>query len=195
MIAQVVVDYSGFEEIGVAVTFFFVLGMLLFGGGIAAFFWGGWWLTNRPGSLSPFTGEEMLIGENLSYTAVRATHDFMESLPQPENLTFDTTKAALCKRSGALFSNVVNNRGIVVLPRDYITKRYKGSFVEWTTLSRAEQERILDKHVSIEAFRTVQGASHSEAFYADVITAVLVGWQRVPLTDLKVLVVQKPKGE
>lgn len=121
---------------------------------------------------------------------------------------FDFEKAALCRETGRIFPNAVSWLGIIKVDWTFLNKRYPGNYVSWGSLSDSQQEMIRSYHHSLEDFQTEisckepapskvdpeSAASIPGPLYVDLDTKVLLGWKSVPLTDLEVLVVQKPKN-
>lgn len=127
---------------------------------------------------------------------------------QYDNPMFDFDKAALCRETGRIFPNSVTWYGTIKVDWTFLQKRYPGNYVSWGSLSDYQKEIVRSSHHTLEGFQTEYSSpqpapSKIESFYAmtipgplyvDLDTNVLLGWKSVPLTDLEVLVVQKPKG-
>jgi hypothetical protein len=166
--------------------FIFVILMFLFTGGIGLFFWIGWWRTNRVGGKSfSMTGGELAPGDLIAFHSVQRVHDFMLSKPQPENTPFKPKDAAVCRETGRVFPNARDGFGVIRVKSSYPNRRWKGSWVLWKELSRAERSRVEGKHGDLSAYE-------SEGLYADPFDALIMGWQKVPGTELQVLIVEKP---
>lgn len=120
---------------------------------------------------------------------------------------FNLDKAALCRETGRLFPNAVTWYGTIKVDWTFLNKRYPGHYISWGSLSDYQQEIIRSAHETVEGFQTEYSSrrtapSQVEPFYAmtvpgplyvDLDTKVLLGWKCVPLTDLEVMIVQKPK--
>lgn len=199
-------DYTQVEKVGEAAAILFIIGMLLCALGVMALFYLGWWLTNRPGSVSPYTGSPMASGSQLSYEAVRKVHVYLESLPADENPFFELNKAAVCRETGRIFPHAVNFFDIISVNWTFLNKRYPGNYVSWGSLSEGEKEDIFSSHTSLEGYQTehscpnaspkeidsVNAMSIPGPLYVDVESKTLLGWKRVPDTGLEVLVAQRP---
>lgn len=165
-------------------------------------------LLNQPPSPSPYSKLPLRFASDLSYDSKERVLRFLFEMLQYDNPMFDFEKAALCRETGRIFPNVVTWYGTIKVDWTFLNKRYRGNYVSWGSLSDFQQEMIRSAHHTLEGFQTEFSSreaapSRIEPFYAmtspgplyvDLDTKVLLGWKSVPLTDLEVLVVQKPKG-
>lgn len=165
-------------------------------------------ILNRPPSVSPYTKMPLRRASDLSYDTKERVLRYLFDLHQYDNPMFDFEKASLCRETGRLFPNTVTWYGTIVVDWTFINKRYPGNYVSWGSLSDYQKEIVNAAHYSLDGFQTQYSSTHSapsqiEPFYAtsvpgplyvDLDTKVLLGWKSVPMTDLEVLIVQKPKG-
>lgn len=203
-----VVSQEDLKNITEAAALFFILGMLFCALGIVCFFFIGWWLTNRPGSVSPYSKMKMALGEDLSFEAVREIYIFLESFSQKEgNDLFDVKKASVCRETGRVFPATVGIFNVIKIPSDFLSKRYSGKYVSWGSLSSSQKDEVLLEHEEIGAYQLESSSLEPlpknvekkyalmkpGPLYVDLETKTLLGWQCIPNTDLEVLVVQRSK--
>lgn len=196
-----------FAELGEAAAVLFFISLVIFAAVIGLIFWVGWWWTNREGSRSPYAGGVLLRGDILSYTATEAVQDYMSSLSQDVNPLFSLKNAAICRSTGRIFPDSLNRWGAAVVSWNFLQKRHSGQWQSWGSLSPEQQEYIRAWHGSLEGYQTQFSSSIQQPnlverkyalakpgpLYVDLNTKNLLGWQKVPQTDLEVLVVQLPK--
>lgn len=165
-------------------------------------------LLNQPPSLSPYTKMPLRRALDLSFDSKERVLRYLFSLHQYDNPLFDFEKAALCRETGRIFPNALTWYGSVKVNWSFLQKRYAGNYVSWGSLSEQQQEMIRFAHQSLDGYQTEYSSkepapSRIEPYFAtavpgplyvDLDTKVLLGWKQVPLTDLEVLIVQKPKG-
>lgn len=165
-------------------------------------------LINQPPSLSPYTKLPLRRASDLPHYSKECVLRYLFEMQQYHNPMFDFEKAAFCRETGRIFSNVVTRFGTIKVDWTFLNKRYSGNYVSWGSLSEYQQEMIRAAHHSLEGFQTEYSSrepapSKIEPLYAmttpgplyvDLETKILLGWKIVPLTDLEVLVVQKPRG-
>lgn len=165
-------------------------------------------LINRPPSLSPYSKLPLRRALDISFDNKERVLRFLFNMHQYDNPMFDFEKAAFCRETGRIFPNAVTWYGTIYMDWTFLKKRYPGTYVSWGSLSDYQKEIIQDAHFTLEGFQTEYSSKESapskvEAFYAmtmpgplyvDLDTKILLGWKAVPLTDLEVLVVQKPKN-
>ncbi len=175
--------WSDLEQFGNAYGVLFIILMLLFSGGIGFFFWAGWWKTNREGGVSPITGGELATGDLLTFDSVQKVRRFLLDQPQPENAPFETTQAVVCRDSGCLFPRGRDAFGVIRVRASYLSKYHPGNWVPWDELTSTEKERLLRYHPSLHGY-------DKKMLWADPFKAALIGWQSVPGTELRVLIVR-----
>lgn len=165
-------------------------------------------LMNQPPSPSPYTKLPLRNASDLSFDSKERVLRFLFEMHQYDNPLFDFEKAALCRETGRVFPNVVTWYGTIKMDWTFLKTRYPGNYVSWGSLSEYQQEMIRSAHHSLEDFQTEYSSrepapSKIEPFYAmsspgplyvDLDSKILLGWKIVPLTDLEVLIVQKPRG-
>lgn len=165
-------------------------------------------LINQPPSLSPYTKAPLRYASDLSFDSKERVLRFLFEMHQYDNSMFDLEKAAFCRETGRIFSHAVTWYGVIKVDWNFLNKRFPGRYVSWGSLSDSQKELISSFHHSLEGFQTEYSSPHPapssvDAFYAMTIPGplyvdfdrkILLGWKSVPLTDLEVLVVQKPKG-
>lgn len=163
---------------------------------------------NQPPSPSPYTKFPLRMAMDLSHESKERVLRFLFEMHQYDNPMFDFEKAALCRETGRIFPNVVTWNGTIKIDWTFLNKRYPGNYVSWGSLSDYQQEMIRSTHHTLEGFQTEFSSRESAPsriepdyaltspgpLYVDLDSRVLLGWKSVPLTDLEVLIVQKPKG-
>lgn len=184
-------------------SFFLVLGIMF---GLLFF---GYWVSKKRGSLSPYSGRPMMLGVDLPISIAKQVEGFLESLPQPENPSFEMDRAAICRETGRIFPNVVNKGEIIRLNWRFLVDRCPGNWVSWGSLSQQLKAVIKLHHRDIEGFQLEKSCPNRlpqdvEPYYAmmkpgplyvDSAKKTFLGWQVVPGTHLEVLVVKKPDFE
>lgn len=168
----------------------------------------GYRLLNQPASVSPYGRMPLRRASDLSYDSKERVLRYLFEMHQYDNPMFDMEKAAFCRETGRVFSHALTWYGIIKVDWSFLQKRYPGIYVSWGSLSDDQKEMIRSSHHSLDGYQTEYSSpepapSRIEPFYAmaapgplyvDLNTRILLGWKRVPLSDLEVLVVQKPKG-
>lgn len=166
----------------------------------------GWWVVKRQGSVSPYTGKPMHLGEDIARSAIREIEDLLHRLDPIDNPPFDMRFAAICPQTGRIFPDCVNRFGVIRLNWNFLQKRYSGKWVSWGSLNLIQQAEVRSAHDSLEGFQTDVSCTspfpkdidrfHAMAkpgpLYVDLATKNLMGWKCVPGTTLEVLVVQRP---
>ncbi len=167
----------------------------------------GWRISQRPVSVSPYSGLPLRRASDLSYLSKEKVFNFLHSMHQYDNRVFRFNKAALCRETGRLFPDCVTWYDTIHLDWSFIQKRYPGNYVSWGSLTHAQQEAIRKCHETLWGYQTEYSCSTPSPrlidpdyaytrpgpLYVDINTNVLLGWKNVPDTELEVLVVQKPK--
>jgi len=167
----------------------------------------GIWLSRLPSSLSLYSHLPMRRATDLSYYTAEKALRFLYNTHQYDNRIFSLKRAALCRETGRVFTDVVTWYDKIKLDWTFLQKRYPGSYVSWGSLSAEQQGIIRNAHDTLEGFQTDFSSPNPspkaiEAKYAlaspgplyvDLNTKVLIGWKIVPDTDVEVLIVQKPK--
>ncbi len=181
-----------------------LLFLILFG--LAAMSIFNWWFSYNPACPSPYTGHPMRSGADLHWMTKEKVLRFLYNRHEYHNRMFDINKAAICRQTGRVFPDSVNWLGSLKTDWDFIAKRYPGDFVSWGSLTEIQRLHILDMHASLEGFQVDFSSSNPAPrdvepdyallspgpLYVDISTGVLIGWQKVPETELEVLIVQKP---
>lgn len=182
-----------------------ILGAFL---GLFVFFLIGWRLSHGKAALSPYTGQPLRRGEDLSYYSMERVLRYLYSLRDYHNQIFTFRRSAFCRETGRIFPNCINRFGFMRVDWSFLQQRYPGTFVSWGSLSSEQQAAIRDMHDSLEGFQTEHSSTQSQpksvepayAFmkpgplYVDINSFVLVGWKNVPDTNLEVLMVQRPRS-
>lgn len=182
--------------IGILVVFLAFFCLFLFGV----------WLSKTKGSLSPYSRQPMRKGEELSYDSKVKVLRFLYEMHQYDNRIFELKRAAVCRETGRIFPDAITWYGVIKLDWSFLRKRYPGNYVSWGSLTTDQQELVRAVHTSLKGFQIdfsspVPQPKNIEAKYAfskpgplyvDIETNVLLGWQRVPRSELEVLIVQKP---
>ena len=165
-------------------------------------------LVNAPPSVSPYTKFPLRRASDISYENKERVLRYLYNLHQFDNQMFDFEKAALCRETGRIFPDAVNWFGVIQVDWNFINKRHAGNYVSWGSLSDVQREIVRSCHHSLDGFQTEFSSPEpaprriSEFYvlrvpgplYVDLDTKILIGWKTVPMTDLEVLIVQKPKG-
>lgn len=181
-------------------SFFIVIGVL------SGLLWFGWWVSQKRGSVSPYSKQPMSLGIDVAPSIRRFVEDFMLSHPQPENRPIEFERAAICRETGRIFSDCIMRGEIVRLDWSFLPKRYPGNFVSWGSLSELEQATLRMCHESLAGFQTEASCTKPmpeavDGYYAmtkpgplyvDRRNKILLGWKEVPGTQFEVLIVQKP---
>lgn len=168
----------------------------------------GYRVLSRPPSVSPYTKMPLRRASDLSHDTKERVLRYLYNMHQYDNQMFDFEKAALCRETGRIFPNTVTWYGTIEVDWTFINKRYPGNYVSWGSLSGYQKDMVSSAHHTLEGFQTefssqISAPSKVEPYYStlvpgplyvDLDTNVLLGWKSVPMTDLEVLIVQKPKG-
>jgi hypothetical protein len=160
----------------------------------------------RRGAISPYSGMPLRHGRELTYEKKDRIFRFLTGISNYENRPFDFEKAAFCRETGRVFQDCVSWTGKIVLDWSFITKRYRGNFVSWGSLSPEKQKEIKQRHESLGGFQLEISSKNPSPrqvedeialtkpgpLYVDPETNVFVGWQIVSGTEFEVLIIQKP---
>lgn len=155
---------------------------------------------------SPYTGVPLRYAREIPYWTQEKVTEYLKSLEDFENRPFDFSKASFCRDTGRIFPESINWRGVIVVDSYFLNKRYKGGWVSWGSVPKPMQEAIRKAHSSLKGFQTEFSSSEpiprliEEKFayaspgplYVDPSNGILLGWKRVPGTDVEVLIVQRP---
>lgn len=175
--------------------------------GLFLAFWLGYWISTKQQGQSPYTGSPLRRCTDLTYFAAERVLRYMYNIKQYDNQVFKLRKSAYCRETGRIFINCVSIFNTVNVDWTFISKRYRGNYVSWGSLTRDQKIDIANAHESLEKFQTTISSPEPSPrnvaseyvfvkpgpLYVDVNTKVLVGWQEVPDTGMEVLIVQKPK--
>ncbi|SCA62368.1 hypothetical protein SCG7086_AA_00020 [Chlamydiales bacterium SCGC AG-110-P3] len=200
------IDLEAFEALGQSSIALFVLVFFLCFAVMFAIVWIGWWVTNRQGSVSPFTGHEMRRGEDLAYSAVQEVQKWLDSMADPDNPVLDIRRASVCRETGRIIPDSVNLFNVIKVDWGFLERRYPGRWVSWGSLSAVEKQKLKDCHESLDGFQVDESSSNPDPkavdlyhmtlkpgpLYVDKASRVLMGWKVIPRTNLEVLVVQRP---
>lgn len=182
--------------ISILIVFLVLFGIFIFGV----------WVSRLKGSLSPYSRQPMRKGEELSYDSKVKVLRFLYDMHQYDNRIFEFSRAAICRETGRIFPNVITWYGVIRVDWTFLKKRYPGNYVSWGSLTMDQQELVRAVHDNMKGFQVdfsspIPQPKNVEAKYAftkpgplyvDIDTKVLLGWKRVPRSDLEVLVVQRP---
>jgi len=203
------VELPDIESLGQAAIIIFILAFLLCIAIMVGLLWLGWWVTNRQGSVSPYTGSPMRRGEDLAFSAQLQVQHFLNSMEDPDNPVFALKYAAICKDTGRIFPDCVDIFRVIKVDWGFLQRRCRGHWVSWGSLSPLQKEEIAKRHQSLSDFQIEESSviprpqdvdgyhamKKPGPLYVDPSTGVLLGWKIVPETQLEVLVVQKPKKD
>jgi hypothetical protein len=198
---------GGVEELGVRTIFvmLFSFASILFI--MFSLLWLSWKREFRRGDVCPYTKKPMRLGLDVARSLAAQVNAFVEELPQPDNPPIDFDRAAHCPITGRIFPLCVSTTGEqIFLSWDFISKRTKGTFVSWGSLSEEERGVVKLLHNSLEGFQTEQSSLRPRPqdveeeyallspgpLYIDRQAKVIMGWKKVPGTYFEVLVVQHP---
>ncbi len=199
-------DSLAIEQLGQSAIFILLFSFFLVLAILAGLLWLGWYVAKTRGSLSPYTKLPMALGTDIAPSIRRFVDSFLESHSQPENPPIDFTKAAICPKTGRIFTNCVSKKEIIRLDWSFLQKRYPGNYVSWGCLSESEQAQIRLCHETMAGFQTATSCwkplpKDIDAYYAmtkpgplyvDRATKILLGWKQVHGTEFEVLIVQPP---
>lgn len=169
-------------------------------------FWFTWRTTTKAQAVSPYTGIPLRRATELPYYAVEKVFKYLNSYHQYDNRIFVLNRASFCRETGRIFQNSVTWYDIIKIDWRFLTKRYPGNYVSWGSLTREQQQLILNSHESLEGFQTELSSPVPQPkailpeyiytkpgpLYVDFEKKILLGWKVVPGTELEVLIVQKP---
>ena len=173
---------------------------------MAAVLYIGWWMQDRKRTLSLYTGIPLRRATELSFATWLNIGDFLTALGQYDNRMFNLKYASFCRETGRIFPNSITWFGEIKINWDFIQNRYPGQWISWGSLDPDLQEEIRIAHGSLEGFQTEESCSNPAPryiedryidlipgpLYVDINSKIVLGWKRVPGTELEVLIVQKP---
>lgn len=189
--------WLGFSVVVIIAIFLLMVGLLWYGYKAS--------LRRPPNSLY---GDLPLRGATeLPYESIGRVYLYLMSIHQYDNRMFNINRAAVCRTTGRIFPNAVDLFGRIKLDWTFLQEHYQGDYISWGSLSEAQQNEIKRAHHSLEGFQTEFSSpdpspraitpeyalEHPGPLYVDLQTKVLLGWKRVPGTELEVLIVQKPR--
>jgi len=165
-----------------------------------------WWQRQKPLSTSPYTDLLLRRGEDIPYQTRIQVLRYLYKLHDYYNGLIDFQKAAFCRETGRLFTKCQDWQGKIKVDWTFLQKRFPGNYVSWGSLTTLQQEAIRMRHLSLDGFQTDYSSGNPSPrdvekefaymrpgpLYVDVETGVLLGWKKVPETDVEVLIVQKP---
>ena len=197
---------EGLGQGAIFIIFFSMFCVLLAMGGLLFF---GWWVTQKRGSLSPFSKRPMMLGIDLPFSIRRQIEEYIKSLPQPENQPIDISKAAICRETSRIIKDAVFRGEIIRLGPRFMNDRYPGNWVSWGSLSQQQQGIVKLHHREVSGYQMEHSSRNrrpqeAEQYYAvmkpgplyvDVSTNTFLGWQAVPGTYFEVMVIKKPDFE
>lgn len=198
MLRLAVITYSDIVYFGIVLFFAFAA--------LIAIFIFDWWSSRRQTCPSPYTGDPLRRGSGLPYYTAEKVLRFLFDMHEYDNRLFDLNRAAICRQTGRIFPEAVTWYGAIDVDWDFLKKRHPGEYVSWGSLSEEQQFIIKDRHLSLDGFQTDFSSptpsprmvekeyayASPGPLYVDIRTGIIVGWKRVPDTDLEVLIVQKP---
>lgn len=175
---------------------------------IGAFFSFGWWLTNRHGSRSPYTKTPLARASLLPFSSVQKVHAFLDQIHDADNPFLDLNRAVVCRETGRIFPEAINRFGVITVGWSFLRRRAPGEWISWGALRPEEQQAVFAAHGPLHGFQCKQSSAkpnpqaidEASAWaspgpcYVDLASKRVMGWKRVPGTELEVLVVQKPKA-
>lgn len=165
-----------------------------------------WRLSQKPPSLSPYSGMPLRPATCLSYFSIERVVKFLYPYRQYENRIFDFQKAALCRETGRIFPDCITWYDAIRVDWSFIQKKCQGNYVSWGSLTQDQKKAIQLLHDSLEGFQTELSSQNPAPrmieekyvlekpgpLYVDIQSGILIGWKCVPDTELEVLIVQKP---
>lgn len=202
-------EAADLEAVSRTAPFFIVLALLVVVGLMVGILYLGWWISSRQGSLSPYSHKPMGRGEDLAYSAVERVSSFLDKLEQSDNRPFAMKYAAFCRQTGRIFPSSRSLFGWIRIRKNFLNHRYDRPWVSWGSLSPLEQGEVRRCHDSLDGFQTEVSCPRPrpediDAYYSmvkpgplyvDLSSKELLGWKRIPGTQLEVLIVQHPRYE
>lgn len=165
-----------------------------------------WWQRKLPPSVSPYTRLPLRRGNEIPYQRRIQVLRYLYELHDYYNGIIDFQKAAFCRETGRLFPKCQDWQGKIKLDWTFLQKRFPGHYVSWGSLTTSQQEAIRMQHHSLDGFQTDYSSGRPSPrdiepeyayakpgpLYVDMQRGVLLGWKKVPDTEIEVLIVQKP---
>ena len=185
----------------------FVLALLAVTGALVAYFVHSYWRVSHRRDVSPYTGLPLRHAKELTFATQEKITQYLRDLKDFDNRPFNFSYAAFCRETGRIFPDAVTLTGAIKLDWTFIIKRYRGDFVSWGSLSEQQQKEIKEAHHSLSGFQVDYSSANPSPrlveekmavakpgpLYVDPATRILMGWKKVPGTELEVLLVQKPR--
>jgi hypothetical protein len=191
--------------VGPVVFIFLILVAIM--GAMAAFLLMEFFLSKAPKrTLSPYTKTLVWPALMIPLETREKVAIYLYQRKEYDNRPFHFKKALFCRETGRLFPDAVNFWGKATLDWTFLNKRFQGHWVSWGSLSSLQQSTIRRRHGDMSQFQTefsspvahpsgvemMYARSKPGPLYVDIDSHVLLGWQRVPDTDIEVMIVQKP---
>lgn len=185
----------------------FALSLFLVLAGLVVYFFYAFWNSRQVADASPYTGLPLRPARELTFAAKDKVMRYLHSLHDYDNRLFDFNAAAFCRETGRIFPDCITWLGAIRLSWSFLQKRYPGHYVSWGSLSEDQKKEIRAAHLPLDDFQTAISSKNpsprlfDEAavlekpgpLYVDPDTKILLGWKKVPESELEVLIVQKPK--
>lgn len=169
----------------------------------------GWYFSRskRHLPLCPYTGAPLHHATDLSFDSQFKLYQFLAEYPGYDNPQIRLSRALVCRDTGRIFPECINFFGRISLDWSFLRKRHSGHWVSWGSLSTDQKRELIEEHRSLEGFQTeVSSQRHLPRdistqysyaspgpLYVDIETRVLLGWKRIPDSEIEVLIVQLPK--
>ncbi len=199
---QLPFDYLDYASLSMFIAIMIFLVLLMVG-----LLWVGWRATKVRMPTGPYGKLPLRRSIELPYATIGKTYLFLTGLHQYDNRMFNIHRAMTCRATGRIFPNSMDLFGRVKLDWTFLQNRYPGAYVSWGSLNDAQMADIKRAHHSLEGFQTEFSCPNPSPraiteeyalaspgpLYVDLETKVLLGWKRVPGTEIEVLVVQHPR--
>lgn len=187
----------------VLVALFLLMGLFLF---MYLFVYMGWRKTARKGSLCPYAGVALVYAKDLPASSCQIIEKSLSSFSTELNPPIDWSQAAICTKTGRLFTKCIAISGTIQLDWGFLKKRASGEWVSWGALNPEHQAEIRSLYRDLSCYQTDISSpdaqpSHINQFYAmtrpgplyvNPYNNELLGWVSVPETSYEILIHSQP---
>ncbi|MDP1835977.1 MAG: hypothetical protein Q8K75_08635 [Chlamydiales bacterium] len=195
-------DFYDYTWVGFSIAVVIAVVLMMIG-----LLWYGYKASKRRPPNSIYGDLPLRRAAELPYESIGKVYLFLMSIHQYDNRMFNINRASVCRTTGRIFPNAEDIFGRTKLDWTFLQARYQGDYVSWGSLNEVQQNEIRRAHHSLEGFQTEYSSPEPSPraitpeyalerpgpLYVDLQTKVLLGWKRVPGTELEVLIVQKPR--
>lgn len=187
----------------VLTTFLLLLALFAF---MYLFVFVGWRKTHRKGSLCPYAGVPLVYAKDLPASSRQIIDHTLAQYSAELNPPIDWSLAAICTKTGRLFTQCVAVSGTIYLDWNFLKKRAPGEWVSWGALTPEHQGEIYSLYRDMSFYQTDLCSpdaqpSRTNSFYAmtrpgplyvNPHTNELLGWVSVPDTSYEILIHSRP---